>query len=738
MQPIMPKALHSESDTHEFVALAANLIDSKWKIAGLTSVFMAVAIAYSVFTPPIFSANALVQVEPKKADIFGLSDISSMLGGASPAATEIELIKSRSVVGKAVKNLRLNIIVQPRYLPGVGYFLAKRYESANTDLAPPRLGLERYNWGGERASVTTLEVPDALLEKDLTLRALDDQAYELLDDDQNLLLQGHVGVEADQQGVKILVRTLEANPGARFTVRKEYPMTTILRLQDDMDVTEKGKDSGIVALSLENRDPERAKQILNEIGSLYVKQNVERTSAEAAASLDFLKEQLPSVKQDLEKAESALNAYQTRKGTVDISVETKAVLDRIVALDTQISQLRLGQLEMDRQYTHEHPAYQALVKQISQLNGQKQALAKGVEALPETQKELMSLTRDVKVSSEIYTQLLNKSQELDVMRAGAVGNVRLIDSADADMTKPVKPKKLLIILIATFLGAFISVALVLIRKSLNRGVESVEDIEQFGLPVYASIPQSLLQDEQKPGRSKSLVAGVTSRLLAFSHPTDTAIEALRSLRTSMHFAMLESHNKCVMISGPSPSVGKTFVSINLATVIAQAGKRVLLVDGDMRKGYIHEVFGKEAQNGLSDILVKRSPLSQCIHETEVAGLFFVARGQVPPNPSELLMHANFEAFIRAVDDAFDFIIIDTPPVLAVTDALIIGRHCGTNLMVARFGLSPVKEISYALRKLQQNGVGVGGLIFNGLRRTATNSYGYGGYGYVYDYKSHSH
>ncbi len=730
MPPITPNALNSTADKHEFVVLAANLIESKWKIAGLTSVFMAVAITYSVLTPPIFSSNALVQVEPKKADMFGLSDISSMLGGASPATTEIELIKSRSVVGKAVTNLKLNIIVSPGYLPVLGYFLAKRYESANTDLAPPRFGLQRYNWGGEHATVTTLEVPDSLLEKDLTLRALGDQSYELLDDDGNLILQGRTGVQQSGQGVKIRVAILEANPGARFTVRKEYPMTTILRLQSDMDVTEKGKDSGIVALSLENRDPERAKQILNEVGALYVKQNVERTSAEAAASLEFLKDQLPSVKRDLEKAELALNAYQMRKGTVDISVETKAVLDRIVALDTQLSQLRLAQLEMDRHYTHEHPAYQALVRQIGQINNQKQTLAKGVEALPETQKDLMSLTRDVKVSSEIYTQLLNKSQELDVMRAGTVGNVRLIDSADVDMTQPVKPKKPLIILIATFLGALISVSLVLLRKAMSRGIESVEDIEHFGLPVYASIPQSLLQEAKKAGRSQDLFPANASRVLAFNHPDDTAIEALRSLRTSMHFAMLESRNKCVMISGPSPSVGKTFVSVNLATVIAQTGKRVLLVDGDMRKGYIHEMFRKKAQSGLSDILVKRAELSECIQKTEVDGLFFIARGQVPPNPSELLMHPNFEAFVRAVDEAFDFVIIDTPPVLAVTDALIIGRHCGTNLTVARFGLSPVKEISYALRKLQQNGVGVGGLIFNGLRRTASNAYGY-----IYDYKS---
>ena len=493
----------------------------------------------------------------------------------------------------------------------------------------------------------------------------------------------------------------------------------------------------MIAMALEDNDPATAIQTLNEIARLYVHQNIERTSAEAAQSLGFLKDQLPQVRKDLEKAENALNAFQIRSKSIDISLEAKAILDQIVALDTSISTLKLQQAEMDRKFTPQHPAYRALLGQLAELTAKQNRLAKQVEGLPSTQQELLSLTRDLKVSTEIYTQLLNKSQELDVMRAGAVGNVRLIDTADVDLRNPVKPKKALIVLIATLFGAFLAIGYVLFRKALNRGVENPDDIEKLGLPVYASIPFSSLQkveDEKSPGGRGTRV----TPLLASSHPTDLAIEGLRSLRTSLHFAMLEADNNRLMISGPSPKVGKSFVSSNLAAVIAQSGQRVLLVDVDMRKGYIHKMFGIPVENGLSDLLAKRCDLNTAIHKTEVENLDVIGRGQIPPNPSELLMHKNFTEFLEHVSASYDLVILDTPPFLAVTDAAIVGRQSGTNLIVTRFELNPAREVELTMRRFAQNGIDLKGAIFNGVEKRASAKYGYGAYGYYnYEYKSDS-
>ncbi|XCY77661.1 polysaccharide biosynthesis tyrosine autokinase [Pseudomonas sp. CBR-F] len=735
-----PAVTVQEDDNGEIdlLGLFGTLIDHKWLIAAVTGAFMVTGAAYAVLATPVYQANALLQVEAKKNDLLGFSDIGGMLGKESPSATEIELIQSRYVIGKTVDNLKLDIVVQPMYFPVVGEFLARRFQKANPGaIAEPLLGLDGFAWGGESLKIFKLDLPDGQLGKKLTLTVGENAHYTLLDEDDQVLAAGEAGQPFEQNGVAFQIEELRAKPGTRFRVIRNARLTSILDYQENLDVVERGKESGMIGLALESTEPDQAIKILNQIAAIYVRQNVERTSAEAAQSLAFLKEQLPEVKKDLEKAGKALNEYQTRSKSVDITLETKAILDQIVGLDTSISELKLQQAEMDRKFTRQHPAYRALLTQIGELTSKQQSLASRVESLPSTQQELLSLTRDVEVGTAIYTQLLNKSQELDVMRAGTVGNVRLIDTADVNFFKPIKPKKILIVLIATLLGGFLAVTLVLLRKALNRGLESPEAIEQLGLPVYASIPYSTLQkvEEDKITRGRGR-ADAGSSLLAISHPTDLAVEALRSLRTSLHFAMLEAPNNRIMISGPSPEVGKTFVSVNLAAVIAQTGQRVLLIDVDMRRGYLHKVLGVPAKDGLSDILSNQCTLESAIHKTGVENLDIISRGQIPPNPSELLMHRNLTELLAQVSERYDLVILDTPPLLAVTDAAIVGRQSGTNLIVTRYGLNPAKEIEHTMRRFAQNGIVLRGAIFNGVEKKASAKYGYGNYGYYqYEYQA---
>ncbi|EUB86615.1 polysaccharide biosynthesis tyrosine autokinase [Pseudomonas sp. GM30] len=728
----------NDQDSIDLLGIFGSLIDQKWLIGAFTGAFMAAGVAYAVLATPVYLANALVQVEPKKNDMLGFSDLSSMLGGQSPSVTEIGIIKSRAVIGKTVDDLRLDIDVTPNTFPVIGGFLARRYRGeTELSVAPPRFGLNSYAWGGERLEFTRLNLPKELLGKKLTLVAGEQQHFQLLDDNDNLLVEGVAGQAFAQDGVDGLIERLQANPGTRFEVVRNPRIVTIQGYQDALDISEQGKESGIIRLALASADAAEAVKILNKIAALYVDQNVRRTSAEAAQSLAFLQSQLPQVKRDLAKASDALNAYQTHGKTVNISLETQSVLGQSVALETRISELKMQQAEMDRKFTKQHPAYRALMSQIGELTQQQKSLEGKVGDLPATQQELLNLTRDVEVASQIYTQLLNKSQELDIVRAGAVGNVRLIDPADVDLSSPVKPKKALIVLIATFLGAFVGVALVLLRKSLSKGLEGPEAIEQLGLPVYASIPYSALQrdEDTKKGRAK-VTAETPAYLLALRNPTDLSIESIRSLRTCLHFAALDSTNNRIMISGPSPQVGKTFVSSNLAAVMAQSGQRVLLIDADMRKGHLHKTLNVPIANGLSDLLVKRCSIEQAINTVEIDNLHFISRGQVPPNPSELLMHANFRDLLAELSERYDVVIIDTPPLLAVTDAAIVGREAGISLIVTRFAVNPAKEIEATIRRFAQNGIELKGAVFNGVEKRAASYYGNGSYGYYnYEYAS---
>ena len=735
-----PTAQQHDSDEIDLLALLGALIDGKWIIAGFTVCFAVIGVAYALLATPIYQANALIQIEEKSGStLSGLGELSDMLGSTPEAVTEIELLKSRAVIGQAVENLKLDIIVEPHYFPIIGRWMARRYQpETKGEIAPPLLGFDSFAWGGENVDIFQLDVPSSYLSKPLELVAGENNTYTLYNDDGEILLQGTVGEQVSSSGFTMQVKTLNARPETRFDVVKQRKLNTIIDYQQQLGAAERGKDSGIISLSMQHDDPQYAISILDEVSRLYVRQNVERNSAEAAQSLEFLREQLPQVRKELERYEQALNEYQTSTKSVDITIETQAILDQIVELDTLISEQNLKRAEMERRFTRQHPSYQALLDQMEQLKRQKAELTSKVESLPATQQELLRLTRDVAVTTEVYTTMLNSTQELDVLRAGTVGNVRVIDTADVNVEEPVKPKKALIAIIATLLGGFIGVALVLLRKALNRGVEDPDVIEQLGLPVYATIPFSRDQEVVEGGvKSRRPATTATSGLLAVTNPADLAIEALRSLRTSLHFARLEAKNNILMISGPSPGVGKSFVSANLGTIMAQAGQRVLLIDADMRKGYLNKLFKLPAENGLSELLATRITSKDAIHQTEVEGLQVVPRGQIPPNPSELLMHANFTSFLDNVKDEYDIVIVDTPPILAVTDAAIVGRQVGMSLIVTRFAVNAAREIEVAMRRFEQNDIQLKGAIFNAVEKKAS-AYGYGNYGYYnYEYKSDS-
>jgi len=725
------KPSQGDDDEIDLGELLGTLLDHRWLIIIVTGAFFVISVAYALLATPVYQANATVQVEQKVPSLPGLSDIASTLGSStSQATTEIALITSRTVIGAAAANLRLAIEVSPRRFPLIGDFIARRYAPDQAgEVAPPTLGMNSYDWGGATLDILQLDVPRKLLGKTLTLVAGKNGAYALLDGDGGSLLNGRVGQSASAHGVTLQVSTLAANPGTRFEVTRRRDLDVIAQLQQNISASEQGKDSGIIALTYNNTDPELAADLLNQVGELYVRQNVERNSAEAANSLKFVREQLPNVQRDLQKATAALNAYQTKAHSVDITMQTKGLLDQTVTVEASIQQLRMQQADMERHYRPQHPAYKALMEQIGQLQAQKAAMEKQVGMLPDTQQELLRLTRDVQVSNETYTSLLNQAQQLDVARAGTVGNVRIIDKAAVNVSRPVKPKKVVVVLGGTFLGGFLAVAFIFLRRMLNRGVEDPSDIEELGLPVYASVPLSE-QERSISLRGSHRHGDGRQHLLAVTAPADLATEALRSLRTSLHFARLEAKNNLLMISGSSPNAGKTFVSSNLAAVIAQAGKKVLLIDADMRKGGQHKVMGGKPENGLSELIAGQIDLAVATRPVDgVEGLHFIARGKVPPNPSELLMHANFTALLHKLTPLYDLIIIDTPPILAVTDAAVIGHHASTSLLVVRFGLNQAREIALAKQRFEQNGVEIKGAIFNAVERRSTGYYSYGYYEY---------
>ncbi|UGS39875.1 tyrosine-protein kinase Wzc [Pseudocitrobacter corydidari] len=715
VKQIAPQA--TGSDEIDIGRLVGTVIEAKWWVLGITGVFTLVGIIYTLFATPIYSADALVRIEQNQGSAL-VQDISSALSNKPPASdAEIRMITSRLVLGKTVDDLDLDISVEKNTFPLIG---------AGWD----RL-MGRKN---ETVKVTTFNRPQSMAESTFTLEVLSPTRYQLSNDD-GFSAQGEVGKPLEKGGVSLLVTAIAAHEGASFTLTRFSTLGMINSLQNSLSVTEDGKDSGVLTLSITGEDKEQIRKILDSIARNYLEQNVARKSEEAAKSLAFLDKQLPVVRHNLDVAENNLNAYRQQKDSVDLPLEAKSVLDSMVNIDAQLNELTFKEAEISKLYTRIHPAYRTLLEKRRALEEEKARLSKRVTAMPKTQQEIVRLTRDVESGQQVYMQLLNKQQELKITEASTVGDVRIVDPAIAQ-PGVVKPKKALIILGSLILGLMLSIVGVLLRSLFNRGIESPQVLEEHGINVYASIP---LSEWQKARDSVKTVKGVKrykqSQLLAVGNPTDLAIEAVRSLRTSLHFAMMQAGNKVLMMTGVSPSIGKTFVCANLAAVISQTGKRVLMIDCDMRKGYTHELLGTSNDNGLSDVLVGKADIASCAKRTSINNFDLVPRGQVPPNPSELLMSERFSELMSWASAHYDLILIDTPPILAVTDAAIVGRHAGTTLMVARYAVNTLKEVETSLSRFEQNGIEVKGVILNSIFRRAT---GYQDYGYYeYEYKSDS-
>ncbi|WP_199479047.1 polysaccharide biosynthesis tyrosine autokinase [Vibrio harveyi] len=689
------------------------LIDAKWFIIGITLLFATIGIAVALLSTPIYKADALIQIEQKSSG--GISamvgDMGELFAAESSATTEIEIIKSRMILGDTVDKFNLTTIATPDYLPFVGK------------------GLARINGTQDYISVSTFEMPRTAqgYKHHLVVTDAEKGSFDLMIEEQ-IVLSGVVGQTIEMNGYRIKVRELVAQNEDSFSIEKISKLDAINRLASQLSISERGAKTGIVSLSIEGEYPERNQQILNDVVQNYFLQNVRRNSAEAEQSLNFLKDHLPEIKEKLTGSEDVLNRFRQENESIDLNLEAQSTLKVMVALEAQLNELTFKESEISQKFTQDHPAYKSLLDKRQTLLQEKARLNRQVQKLPKTQREVLRMTRDVEVNQQIYIQLLNKVQELNIIKAGTVGNVRIIDSAQS-YAIPVKPKKPLIVVLATLLGGMVAVAFVLVKTAFHRGVTSPDEIEQTGISVYASVPKSVQQLEVasklKRKSNKDLL------LLAEENPADLSIEALRGLRTSLHFAMMEAKNNVLMISGPAPSIGKTFVSTNFAAVAAKTGQKVLLVDADMRKGYLQQCFGLTADNGLSDFLSGKISQDMVIKPTKVENLDVITRGQVPPNPSELLMHPRFVEFVEKASQEYDLVIIDTPPVLAVTDPSIVGAIAGTTLMVARFDQTTSKELEVARSRFEQSGVEVKGVILNAIEKKAASSYGYGYYNYAY-------
>ncbi|ABC39525.1 polysaccharide biosynthesis tyrosine autokinase [Burkholderia thailandensis] len=727
----------SEGDT-DFVAVLDILIEGRWLIAAIALGCFVVGVAYAVLSKPVYQADILIQVEDSpdtSAAKSLLGDVSSLFDVKSSAAAETQILASRLVVSRAVDNLKLFIDAKPKRFPVIGNWLARRSEGLSN---PGLAGFGGYAWGQERINVATFDVPRAMEGDTFELTMLDARRYRLAGGDLERNVEGAIGTlerfSAKGGAIVLRVDAVAAKPGATFVLVRHSRLRTIEDLQDNLDVQERVKQSDVVVASLRDTDPDLVSSALNEIGRQYIAQNIQRKSAEAAQSLEFLNGQLPALKRQLTDSEARLTKLRDEHGTVDLTEEAKLALAQSADAKTRLLELRQKRQEALSRFTPKHPSVIAIDQQIAALDGYRGAAEQQIKRLPDLQQQLVRLMLDVKVNTDLYTALLNNMQQLQLVRAGKVGNVRLVDTA-AVPEVPVKPKKALVALASLLLGVLAGCGTAVGRSMLFHGISDPNEIERrLGLNVYATVPRS---DQQRALTERAKRRERALSLLSVAHPDEPAVESLRSLRTALQFAMLDARNNVVVIAGPAPGVGKSFVSANLAAVLTMAGKRVLLIDGDIRKGHLNDYLGLARGKGFSELIAGSAQPDEVLHRDVIVGLDFISTGAMPKHPAELLLHPRLPELIGEFSKHYDVVLIDSPPVLAVADTGILAATAGTAFLVALAGSTKLGEIAESAKRLAQNGVRLSGVVFNGINpRLGQYGYGskYGGYRYVaYEY-----
>ncbi|WP_175907189.1 polysaccharide biosynthesis tyrosine autokinase [Burkholderia sp. BCC1640] len=682
---------------------------------------------YALCAAPVYRTDILFQVEQSPTDSKSTSptgDPSSVFDLKTDASTEIEVLKSRAVLDRAIDSTNLAVDARPHYLPLIGWRLVNAADGVSSPLPGG------YVYGTERIDVPTFDVPKRLLGKRFALTVGDDGVYTLQRTGwfgrSGPAWQGRIGqplhVETPQGPLDIFVRGVAGKPGARFDLTRYSDEEATAWLQKNALISERGKQSNMVGVTLDGTDPVHDSRVLNAIGDAYLAQNTQRKSEAADKLIRFMDAQLPQLKAQLEKAESRFNAFRASHGTVNTSDEALALRQQSVDIETRVQTLQQRREELLTRFMPKHPAVVAVDAQLSDAQRSLETTRKQIQQLPTVEQGVLQLQRDVAVDTALYTNLLNTRQQMILARASKTGTVRIVDTAKV-AEQPIGPHRGVAVIALLMVGLLAGAAIVIVRQRIVGTIGDAEEIEwTTGLPVFATVPHSptAAQAELRPKAGRRGARAPVPPVAV----QDAALESLRNFRAALQLSMPGASNPVVLISGPTTGVGKSFVAANIASLVGAAKRRVLLIDADLRKGSLHERFRYSRAPGLSDVVAGTHRLDEAIKRGVVPGLDFIAMGSVVPDPGELLLQPALAELIEQVASRYDMVVIDGPPLLPVADALVLGRLAGTVFLVARSGVTTLAELDESARRLEHAHIDVRGVVLNDYKG-APGRYDYG-------------
>ncbi|MFL9867940.1 polysaccharide biosynthesis tyrosine autokinase [Paraburkholderia fungorum] len=738
--------------------------DHIWEIVGTAVIVLGLAVAYLLIATPIYSADVLLRVDPPEPNALGLAlQNQESLPAPSPSpVTEMAVIRSRAVLDPVIRKFRFDVSVTPHKLPLLGD-IADKFATPGEPSAP-WLGLKSFAWGGERVQIGSLDVPQDLEEEKLTLIALENGAYELRGPSDQLLAKGAVGATVKSNGVSLLVKQLDARPGTKFEVVRWNEIDAIKRFGDLVKVGDKVKESGLIQIEYADKSRDKATEVANALGDQYLAYAIAARQANDTTTLAFINGELPRLLADLRTAEDALKRFRGASQSMQPTSEAQAYLQGGLDIDKQIASLQIQRTQLLERYTADSRWVQTADRQIAQLQDAKAQFDGHFNGMPASERQSVDLLRAQRVAETIYLGMVQKAEQLQVRRASTTGGAHILDAA-VRPHHPVKPQPEVVLAGGVILGLLSGVVLVFMRRHVMTGVTDPRYVEsRMSVPVFGEIlfsQQQLLLDRLGVGHKAlpgvggrssqplqrnaadlqfagAAAVGVAAsrvdentRILAARFPNDMSVEALRAVRTSVARDLAHARNNLLMVIGPTPSAGKSFVAANLAILHGEVGSRVLLIDADMRRGHLASLFGGNNRGGLSEVLSGQLALRSALRATGIDGLTFLSCGARPENPAALLMKPQFKELLARLTGQYDMVIVDTPPFLAVTDASIIASEAGSALLVLRSGMQSEQEIADTVKKMARAEGRIAGAVFNGipLLRSTRN------YDYVTNYGS---
>ncbi|WP_261802312.1 polysaccharide biosynthesis tyrosine autokinase [Variovorax sp. PAMC28562] len=709
-------------DAPRLSAYSDILLDHKWLISGVVAFALLVGLVYVTLATPIYRANLLIQIEDSAPDSKSfLNETTGLFEVKTPLTGELQVLGSRMVLNAAADQADLQISAQPRYLPIVGAWLARH----DVGLSMPILG--GYVTGAERIDVTRFNVPPSLEDTGPFIVTTQGGGrytvrHEMLEAPLNGVLGQPLRYTLSDGVLDIQLSQLAGRPGAKFTVFVSSRDRAIEQLQGRLQLVEQGRQSNVIGVTLEDSNRLRLARVLDAIGEQYVRQNMARKSAEAEKTLAFLDAQLPTFENQLKTSEDAFARFRNQNGTIAFDEEAKVWLKKTADLQSSLLDLQQKRREAEPTFSDQSSKVQTLDKQIGAVQSELGSINTRIAGMPNIQRDALRLEREVRVNSALYQSMQNNALQMRLLKEGKIGNVRLLDKAAVSKI-PVKPQKILVLAFALMLGILVGPAIALIRTRSRPGVHSPKDIElHTGLEVYAVVPHSPEQTLLDQGDNKA----TANNLLADIYPHSYPVETLRGLRVSLKIAMAEATNNRILVTGATPGIGKSFIASNFALLLAQTGKRVLLINADLRKREPRGIFGLKQEGGLSELLSGKLRMQESIHAQVRPNLDVLTTGQLPRMPADML---ESKAFILALDmlsSRYDHLVIDTAPVLVAADAAAVAPACGVVLLVARADKTKLEELNESVRRLAQAGTPINGVLFNGMNfnRRYNGDYGY--------------